>query len=577
MKKIGTLFTSLVFFLMGSAFIACSDDDNSGKIEFDSDEFVVNKTEIAIAGTKEQTITVKSPVKPSASSDASWLHVGPVGSSNSSSIYTIPLWCDENTAFDVRTGNLTVTAGSISKTVKVTQYGAETVEIKSVSPAALSATGGSLTVTFASTGDVQVKAADWLKEVKSKALVENTVSFTYSVNYGDAERSGDIVISLVSDPSISKTVTVKQPKMEPTTDMSDDAKTIAKKMFAGINIGNTMECPGEEGAWSGAKVNEEYIKGLKTLGFNAVRVPCAWDSHISDASTNTIDPAWLNRVDEVIGWIVANDMYAVLNIHWDGGWLENTCKTGYYETVNKKQHDYWTQIANKLNHYDQHLLFAGMNEPNYENNKSLEAIMAYQQTFVDAVRATGGNNAMRVLVHQGPSTDINNTISSGYHLPKDVVDGRAMLEIHFYDPTDYTIMGKDGEWGAASLVKLYWGKKYHVEGSNRNCNDGNEEAHVDGQFKKMYTKYVSAGVPVIVGEYSSSVRNAADFPDFNKANFEGSRAYWTEYVTMSAKNNGCVPFFWEVNTDINRSNGTARNQYAIDGIMRGAKAANYPF
>ena len=117
MKKIGTLFTSLVFFLMGSAFIACSDDDNSGKIEFDSDEFVVNKTEIAIAGTKEQTITVKSPVKPSASSDASWLHVGPVGSSNSSSIYTIPLWCDENTAFDVRTGNLTVTAGSISKTV----------------------------------------------------------------------------------------------------------------------------------------------------------------------------------------------------------------------------------------------------------------------------------------------------------------------------------------------------------------------------------------------------------------------------------------------------------------------------
>ena len=272
MKKIGTLFTSLVFFLMGSAFIACSDDDNSGKIEFDSDEFVVNKTEIAIAGTKEQTITVKSPVKPSASSDASWLHVGPVGSSNSSSIYTIPLWCDENTAFDVRTGNLTVTAGSISKTVKVTQYGAETVEIKSVSPAALSATGGSLTVTFASTGDVQVKAADWLKEVKSKALVENTVSFTYSVNYGDAERSGDIVISLVSDPSISKTVTVKQPKMEPTTDMSDDAKTIAKKMFAGINIGNTMECPGEEGAWSGAKVNEEYIKGLKTLGFNAVRV-----------------------------------------------------------------------------------------------------------------------------------------------------------------------------------------------------------------------------------------------------------------------------------------------------------------
>lgn len=578
MKKVNKFLASLALVFSGSMFISCGDDDNSKKLEFNSDEFVVSKTEIAVAGTKEQSITVKSPVKPSVAADASWIHTGAV-ESKSSAVYSFSVWCDENSAFDVRSGNITVTAGSTTKTVKVTQYGAETVEIKTVSPAELLADGGTLSVTYAATGDVQIKAPEWLKEEKSKALVENTVRYTYGANYSEAERSGDIVITLVSDASVSKTVTVKQPKMAPSTDMSDDAKTLAKKMFTGINIGNTMECPNDEGAWSGAKVNEAYIKGLKALGFNAVRVPCAWDSHLSNPSTNTIDPAWLSRVDEVIGWIVANDMYAVLNIHWDGGWLEESCSKGYDEAVDKKQHDYWTQIAKKLNHYDQHLLFAGMNEPGQQNgaeDKAVDAIMKYQQTFVDAVRATGGNNALRCLVHQAPQTNIDKSVDGKYALPNDPVKGRTLLEVHFYDPSDYTIMEKDGDWYAGSIVKLYWGKDYHVAGSKRNCTWG-EESHVDGQFKKVHDKYVTAGIPVIVGEYSSAIRNTTAFPELDKTVYEASRAYWNEYITRTAKANGCVPFYWETNGDVNRSNGTARNQYAIDGIMRGAKAANYPF
>jgi aryl-phospho-beta-D-glucosidase BglC (GH1 family) len=568
--------TSLVFSLFSILAMGCSDDD-AKNIEFDAGDFVVSKTDMALAGTAEQSLTIKSPVKPAVSSDAAWLHVGTVEKGNASTLYTVSVWADENTSFDVRKATVTVTAGALTKSVTVSQYGAETVEIKNLNPGAeLAAEGGVLSVTYAATGTVSIKAPEWLKEVKSKALTENVVNFSYSAHYGDAERAGEIVISLASDASITASVAVNQANMVPSTDMSDDAKTLAKKMFAGVNIGNTMECPGKEGAWSGSKVTEEYIKGLKALGFNAVRVPCAWDSYISDAATNTIDPTWLSRVDEVVGWIVANDMYAILNIHWDGGWLENSCKEGYSEAVNKKQQDYWTQIAKKLNHYDQHLLFAGMNEPNYENNKSIDAIMAYQQTFVDAVRATGGNNAMRVLVHQAPNTDINASVANYYHLPTDVVKDRAMVEVHFYDPSDYTIMGSDGEWGAGSLVKLYWGKNFHVEGSNRNCTWG-EESHVDGQFKKMNDKYVSAGVPVILGEYSSSVRNTTAFPELDKSVYEPSRAYWNEYVTKAAKSNGCVPFYWETGGDISRKSGNAINPYAIDGLMKGANAATYPF
>lgn len=580
MNKFQSLLVSFALLLAGSFLASCGGDDDDKKIQFNSGDFVVSHTDLALAGTGEQTVTIKSPVKPTLSADASWIHVGNVNST-STNVYTAQVWCDENNSYDVRKGTITVTASGNNKTINVTQYGAETVELKSLDPGAeLLAAGGTLVVNYAATGSVDVKAPEWLSEVKSKAITDNTVSFTYTANYGNAERAGDIVISLVSDPAIAVTVSVKQPVMQASTDMSDNAKALAKKIVAGVNIGNTMESPGGEGAWGNPKITDAYIKGLKALGFNAVRIPCAWDSHVSDASTNTLDPAWLSRVDEVVGYVVANDMYALLNIHWDGGWLEESCVNGYDEKVNKKQKDYWTQIANKLNHYDQHLIFAGMNEPGQQDqggvvNKSIDAIMAYQQTFVDAVRATGGNNAMRVLVHQAPYTNIDKAVEGYYHLPNDPVADRAMVEIHFYDPSDYTIMDKDGAWGAGSTVKLYWGKDFHVEGSNRNCTWG-EEDYVDNQFKKMKDKYVSAGVPVILGEYSTSIRNSS-ISGFDKDKYEASRAHWNEYITKSAKTNGCVPFYWETGGDISRTAGSARNQYAIDALIKGANAAAYPF
>lgn len=578
MKTLKSVIASLIFAGICGSAVSCSDDDKyPGKVEFESGDFVVSKTNMALAGTQEQTLTIKSPVKPTVSSDADWLHVGDVDRSVSSTIFTCSVWCDENPAYDVRTATITVVAGGETKKVTVSQYGNETVKIVSTTPGTeLEPNGGTLTVVYAATGEVSVEKPSWMELTASRSLSEDTFVFTYSANYGEEPRGGAIVISLVSDASISAVIPVTQAVVEKSTEMSSTALQLAAKMYAGVNIGNTMEPPSGEGTWGAAKVTSEYVKGLKALGFNAVRIPCAWDSHISDASTNTIDPAWLDRVNEVVGYIVAEDMYAIVNIHWDGGWLENTCKEGYDESVNKKQHDFWTQIATKLNHFDEHLLFAGMNEPNHADDKSTEAIMAYQQTFVDAVRATGGNNAVRCLIHQAPATNIDISVAGKYALPKDPVKDRALVEVHMYDPSDYTIMGKDGEWGANSKVKFYWGAQFHKAGSDRNCGWG-EESHIDSQFKKMRDSFVSKGIPVIVGEYSSSLRSTTDFPELDVDLWKQSRAYWNEYVTRSAKNNGCVPFYWETGGDINRNNGSAKNAYAIDAIMKGASEGKYPF
>lgn len=402
------------------------------------------------------------------------------------------------------------------------------------------------------------------------------VTVITEANQTRAERSARVAVFATNT---AKGIKVTQPTSAPETPIKDmTAAEVARQMFAGINIGNTLECPDGEGTWGTGKVTIEYIRGLKAAGFNAVRIPCAWNSHLSSADKNTIDPAWLDRVEEVVGWIIGEDMYAIVNIHWDGGWLEESCVNGYDADVDKKQSTFWTQIANKLGHYDEHLLFAGMNEPGQQNQtqagqeQSVNAIMAYQQTFVNAVRGTGGNNASRVLIHQTPFTNIDEGIRGLYKLPEDPAADRSMVEVHFYDPSDFTIMDKDGDW--SPTVKLYWGKDNFVEGSDRNCTWG-DESHVDAQFAKVQNYYVSKGVPAIIGEYGvTAVRNIAGM-DVDK--WKASRAYWTEYVTKSAKDHGCVPFLWETGGDINRANGSQTNAYLFNALMNGAANGIYPF
>ena len=218
-----------------------------------------------------------------------------------------------------------------------------------------------------------------------------TFSFSVGRNSSASRRTASIVITPDSKDLTPLTVAISQEAGQQQALLGMNARQIAADMFAGINIGNTMEVPGGETGWGNPKVNETYIKGLKDAGFNAVRVPCAWDSHIIDPANHTIDPVWLDRVDEVVGWITGNDMYAIVNIHWDGGWLEENVNEESKDKVLPKQKALWSQIAERLGAYNERLLFAGTNEP-YQSKqdqlkeKEMAVLLEYEQAFVDAVR-----------------------------------------------------------------------------------------------------------------------------------------------------------------------------------------------
>ena len=288
------------------------------------------------------------------------------------------------------------------------------------------------------------------------------------------------------------------------TGLDKTATQIASEMMPGWNLGNTMEAAvtwgsnpaavfnnngglASETAWQGTKTTQEVIDYVKSCGFKAVRIPCAWVlGHISDAASYTIDATWMARVKQVVDYCIKDGLYVILNDHWDGGWLEEHINaTGSDKTKNEEVlRTIWTQIANEFKDYDEHLVFAGLNEPNVNEQSVVTSLVEYEQVFIDAVRDTGGNNAKRLLVVQGPSTDSEKTCNwMANKMPTDPVGNKLAIEIHFYYPWNFWGMKEDESWGN---MFFYWGEGNHVSGSKHNATYGEESDIIQPSWTKVF-------------------------------------------------------------------------------------------
>ena len=344
------------------------------------------------------------------------------------------------------------------------------------------------------------------------------------------------------------------------------AMELYEKMTVGWNLGNSLDAVGSglssETAWGNPKTEKELIDAVKEAGFDVVRIPVTWMGHF-DNETYTIDTEWLARVKEVVDYVIDNDMYAVINIHHDGNdtaqsWLtpapsDEDSMVSQFETL-------WKQIAEYFNEYDEHLMFAGMNEfhKGYSNPSSeyLRITDRLNQSFVDTVRATGGNNEKRILIVQAYNT--NGDASLKMTVPTDTVSDKLMVEIHFYDPWNFAGEGK-GDWGKTGTNTDSWG----------------QEDWVYDIFGRIKAKFVDNNIPVILGEYGAVN---------NKNGNNDHRRYYVEYVTKAAKENGILPIWWDNGNDsgsgeafslFNRYMYTKLHEDIHGAIMRGVSGEDY--
>lgn len=376
------------------------------------------------------------------------------------------------------------------------------------------------------------------------------------------------------------------------TGMESDAVQLAAKMKLGINVGNQMEatnCPQleltqRETCWGHPKVSEAYIQLVKDRGFDAIRLPVSWDQY-ADQTTGKISDFWLNRVKEVVQYAVDNGLYIMVNIHWDGGWLERSFHEAAEsetkkEAVKAKQKAYWEQIATHLRDFDEHVMFASANEPDTSNDNESASVIAsrvavldeYHQTFVDAVRSTGGKNAYRVLIIQAPKTDIDLATNNWFVMPSDTATGRQMAEVHFY-PFSFTNQDADivADWGTLQFF-CYWGEGNHSETDTFRNSTREEEGFVDAKFAQMKTKFADQGIPVVLGEFAARPRSEEACSDYPK--HLASRAYYAQYVTQASIENGMLPFFWDTGEVFERGTPAVNNQQVLDGLLIGSGKLN---
>ncbi|SHF12230.1 endoglucanase [Bacteroides luti] len=583
---------SLWLILLLTALYSCSSSDPEVQ-----PELIVAKEELTLAkGSGTTMLAIKTNVNWTATSSQSWCTLSP--SSGEAGTKQITVAATENTTNDTREAVITVTAGSLSKQIKVTQELTNLLVVKK-STYDVSADGGQITVELQTTAAHTVTInQDWISQTTTRTVTNKTEVFTIANNASLFSRVGTITFTMAG---LIETVTINQAAKNlfiaaDKTGMESDAFVLAKKIYLGWNLGNTLECTSStttgsvisgETDWGNAKASKAMINAVKAAGFNAVRIPCAWNRYLENSTNYKIKDFWLARVKEVVDYCVSNDMYAIINIHSDGGWLDNNPTLAKQEEVTKKEKAIWEQIAVYFRNYDEHLLFAGTNEVNMGSNggtptqDNYNVQMSYNQTFVDAVRSTGGRNAYRNLLIQAFSTDINQAVSN-LKVSTDKVQNRLMVEVHYYDPSQFCILESDATWGK---YFVFWGADYHQYATGALAGRAatwGEEDHVISQFAKMKTNFIDKGYPVILGEYSPTRRLSLTGDALT--HHLDSRAYYIKYVTEQAKNYGIVPFYWDNGGTgdkgcgiFNRSTTVAEDTKALNGLVQGAAAGKYPF
>lgn len=540
-------------------------------------ELTVSTENISLAnagGTK--AFHVKANVNWSVSSSESWLRLTP--STGGAGTHKIEATAMVNPQTADRQAIITVTADNLTRQIVVVQTASV---LFSISQDQYSVEKGAQELVLTLESNVAYVVdfdGEWMSR-KSDPIVSGTSYqevISIKENGNIFERTGTITLRQGDETLL----VIVQQKANPLTvapvssGVSLNAIALAATLRVGWNLGNALEAAASptsasETMWGNPKTTKGLIDAVKAAGFNAVRIPCAWSGYIEDQTTYRIKDSWLERVKEVVDYCVDNDMYAIINIHWDGGWLEEHPLYSHQEEVGEKQKALWEQIAVYFREYDEHLLFAGTNEVHADYNtptaEHIEVQQSFNQTFVDAVRSTGGRNAYRNLIVQAYNTNIRYAVDY-MQMPVDVTSGRLMAEVHFYDPYEFAL--------DRSSDKYLWGSEF--AGSPNVANWGQED-WVDAQFAMVKAHFVDQGIPVILGEYSPTYRaNLSNQTAL--ANHKKARANYLKYVTRSARINGLIPFYWDnghTGDDgsglFNRSNGQVVYQDALDAIMEGAQ------
>jgi len=312
------------------------------------------------------------------------------------------------------------------------------------------------------------------------------------------------------------------------------AMELVNNIRIGWNLGNTLDTadlhwlPDNaavsqfETAWGNPVTTKAMIDTVKNAGFNAIRIPVSWSKSVN--RNYVIRNDWMRRVKQVVDYAVNNDMYIIINTHHDEGifkFLDRDMERSKSAFVK-----IWEQICEAFRDYGEKLIFEGLNEPrtkgspNEWNGGTAEErknVNVYNQLFVDTVRASGGNNVMRILMIPTYAASAMEQPMNDLVIPNDPKnrENKIIVSIHAYEPYNFAL-------NENSPVNT-WSR------TNRN-----DTLPITERIDRAYNLFISKGIPVIMGEFGA----------LNKKN-EAARAEWAEFYVGYAKSKGVKCFWWD--------------------------------
>ena len=318
---------------------------------------------------------------------------------------------------------------------------------------------------------------------------------------------------------------------------------MADLLGLGWNLGNHFDAHSNgvsgETKWGNPIATQATFDKVKAAGFTTVRIPVTWLGQFGEAPEYKINDEWMSRVAEVVGYAENAGLKAIINMHHDGadsGWWLNIISASKNSAVHAQIMEQitamWTQIAEKFKDKGEFLIFESFNEIHdgkwgwganlTDGGAQYRCMNEWNQAFVNAVRATGGNNATRLLGVPAYCTNVDIAINS-FVMPEDSAKDRLMLAVHCYDPYDYTIAATKSEWG-------------HTADASKKV-AGDNESDLKKVFEKLYVNYVSKGIPVYMGEFGCVNRATEREQAFQQ--------YYLKYYAKVARTYGVPCLIWD--------------------------------
>ena len=338
-------------------------------------------------------------------------------------------------------------------------------------------------------------------------------------------------------PALSVNFTTKA---EPTP-LSNETTALMQKLGWGWNLGNHFETSGDAisegwGYWDGVEaISAELFNNIAAAGAKTVRIPVTWDVHME--ADGTIKADFLNEVAGAVDKALAAGLYVIINSHHDSYETNLGNAANNPEIAAADQAlivSIWTQVATKFKDYGEKLIFETVNEVHAGDNWSVGTdgefalLNQFNQAAVDAIRATGGNNATRWIGVAGYAANISLT-ANHFELPNDPAN-RLMVSAHFYDPSNFTLTPE------SSYGYTEWG---HTAASGKSSGD-NEEYYVEDALKTLQQKYIANNIPVYIGEYGCVIQTSERSNLF--------RNYYLEYVCRTAYLCNLPVMMWDNNS-----------------------------